>query len=233
MVAAFSSQHGVSVSRLEIGTDWMRVLARWCRWQVLVATVWLSVIGIFFASLFTYASTTGPAGNPPPLWPASTTIAHSQNGKTLVMFAHPRCPCTRASLQELDAVVASHPEFDRLQVVFFRPNVHDGSWSDTDIVHQACAMSRVDVSWDDGGRLASQFGAQTSGHVLIYDDQGQLAFSGGITALRGHEGWNTGRAAAVAVGRGESPKVSQTPIFGCPLIGPCVSSSAASLRKLP
>ena len=38
------------------------------------------------------------------------------------------------------------------------------------------------TSWDDaGGKLAQRFGVLTSGHVLLYDTDGRLLYSGGIT----------------------------------------------------
>ena len=50
----------------------------------------------------------------------------------------------------------------------------------------ASAIPGVIVTPDVGGRIAARLGAKTSGHVLVYDENGVLKFSGGITAARGH-----------------------------------------------
>ena len=41
-----------------------------------------------------------PEPKPPEPWPAAGALQLSTAGKTLVMFVHPHCPCTRASLGE-------------------------------------------------------------------------------------------------------------------------------------
>lgn len=81
-------------------------------------------------------------------------------------------------------------------------------------------MKGVDVCWDVDGREARRFGVATSGHLLFYNADEELLFSGGITAVRNHEGWNVGRAAVIAHGEGRSDAERQTSVFGCPLVDP-------------
>ena len=45
-----------------------------------------------------------------------------------------------------------------------------------------------DVLEDLEACLATEFGALTSGHALLYSTDGSLRFSGGLTDSRGHEG---------------------------------------------
>jgi hypothetical protein len=54
--------------------------------------------------------------------------------------------------------------------------------------------------------------------VLLFDAGGKLAFEGGITAARGHEGDNTGREAIAAHISGR-PAPNSQPTFGCALGG--------------
>lgn len=44
-------------------------------------------------------------------------------------------------------------------------------------------------------QIVRRFGAYTSGQVMLYDTDRRLAFNGGITGSRGHEGNNKGRQA--------------------------------------
>jgi hypothetical protein len=70
---------------------------------------------------------------------------------------------------------------------------------------------------DENGQLASAFGAETSGHVLFYDANGILQFSGGITSMRGHEGRSLGGDAILARLLGREAAADQALTFGCPL----------------
>jgi len=211
-------------------------------WRALVLAVWLSAIGMGFAFLLTYESTAGPLGEAPRNWPLKAPMARPNNATSLIFFAHPRCPCTRASLRELALVMASGSPWGKVWVVFVRPHALDdglndleeGSsdgderWTNSDLVRTARGMTGVEVVWDDGGQVAGLFRSRTSGHVLLYDASGDLMFSGGITALRGHEGWNAGRAAVASIARGDQAKASRTPVYGCPLTAPSAASRSAN-----
>lgn len=134
----------------------------------------------------------------------------------LVMFAHPKCPCTRASLRELERLLAEMgPQCDTA-VVFVQPRRTGDDWPLTATWRAAAAIPGVQVALDRGGTEAARFGARTSGQVLLYDAGGSLAFQGGITAARGHEGDNTGRSAIIAFLNGR-PAPSCQPTFGCSL----------------
>ena len=54
----------------------------------------------------------------------------------------------------------------------------------------------VTVVRDDMAGEARRFGAVTSGQTLLFDTQGNLLFSGGITAARAQAGDNAGRASS-------------------------------------
>lgn len=80
------------------------------------------------------------------------------------------------------------------------------------------AIPSVRVVRDPDGIWAREFGATTSGCVLLYDAHERLRFRGGITPSRGHQGDSAGRAAVLAVLAGDEPARRETPIFGCPLV---------------
>ena len=48
-------------------------------------------------------SASRPGGDPeaPARWPEASALVRNADGPTLVLFAHPKCPCTDASLAEL------------------------------------------------------------------------------------------------------------------------------------
>jgi hypothetical protein len=102
-------------------------------------------------------------------------------------------------------------------VFFVKPRGAGTDWDDTDLRRTAAAIPGVTVLTDENGAEAARFGAQTSGHTLVFDRDGTLRFNGGITASRGHIGDNAGESAVLAVLNQQAADRQQTPVFGCSL----------------
>jgi hypothetical protein len=134
------------------------------------------------------------------------------------MFAHPRCPCTRASLGELNRLLAQSNGRISAHVLFFRPSGYPSDWAHTELWRTAAAIPGVTVQEDTNDAVARRFGAETSGYVLLYDPSGQLLFRGGITGSRGHAGDNIGENAIISLAMGKTGGVTQTPVYGCSLL---------------
>lgn len=105
----------------------------------------------------------------------------------------------------------------RAYVLFIKPEGASVDWGNTDLWQSAAAIPGVNVVEDSAGIEARLFNVATSGQTLLYNTQGQLLFSGGITASRGHFGDNAGEGAIVAIVNAEAPTQTETPVFGCPL----------------
>ena len=181
--------------------------------------VWASAILTGLAILTAYENAPGDQGEPPALWPEATSLHRTQGVMTLLMVAHPICPCTRASLGELARIVARAGGRLHAYVLFVSPEGADSTWSRGDLWNEAAAIPGVSVVEDHDGMEADRFGVAVSGHVLLYDARGRLSFSGGITPARGHSGDSTGRAAVLALLEGRSPSHSRSFVFGCSLLG--------------
>ena len=166
----------------------------------------------------------GATGNSPNNWPTESHIPHSDHGFTLVMFAHPRCPCTRASLEELTKLLAANRQSVKASVVFYKPSSADDSWDHTDQSYTATKIPNVSVVNDVNGTEAKLFDAHTSGQTLLYGPAGELLFSGGITMARGHVGDNVGRDAIEAILSNSPPDTHSTPVYGCPIILPATGN---------
>jgi hypothetical protein len=188
---------------------------------LLIGTVsWLSlaILGLWF--LWAYETTPGIAAVSPRQWPSDSRIQLSPDHPTLVMLAHPHCPCTRASIGELASIMAHSQGRLRAYVLFVRPEGFSEGSEVTDLWQSASDIPGVKAILDGDGREARRFHAATSGQTVLYDPQGRLLFSGGITGSRGHFGDNAGQGAVVAIVNSEVPDRTETSVFGCPLFNP-------------
>jgi hypothetical protein len=135
---------------------------------------------------------------PVTLFPRSSAVRLVSDKLTLVLFAHPHCPCTLASLHELDGLLAETRNRVSATVDFTIPNGVPADWEQGDLWSWATSIPGLRVIMDQGGGEAHHFEVEGSGHVLLYAPSGKLPFSGRITESRGHEGDNVGRSAVVS-----------------------------------
>ena len=177
---------------------------------------WGLAVGAGHLLLGAHAARPGDPGDPPSRWPGESRIAPVPDRPRLLIFLHPRCPCSKASVEELATIL--EPFRDRVSVhaVLLRYDERrDGAGSDLGrLVRRRLG---VDARPDPGGEEARRFGVETSGHVLLFGPRGGLAFSGGITSGRGHRGENPGRDAIRSLLRFGDAATPGHPVFGCPL----------------
>jgi hypothetical protein len=190
--------------------------------MALGAVAWLSIVALGMRALLEYQARPGDAAQAPARWPARSTLVRHPGAATLVLFAHPKCPCTRASLGELERSLAHAKKPIDAWIVLVLPRNADPSWAQSDLVLDADQIPHARVWVDRGGTEAHRFGAHTSGQVLLYDAAGKLCFAGGITPGRGHMGDNAGGDAVADLVGGPMPLAtrsdsSRTPVFGCAL----------------
>lgn len=133
------------------------------------------------------------------------------------MLAHPRCPCTRASIAELARIAAQVQGKLDAYVLFLKPQASGTEWEDTDLRRAASKIPAVKVLTDAEGAEAHRFGAETSGHTLLFGADGHLLFSGGITQSRGHAGDNAGESAIISLINDAVAESRETRVFGCSL----------------
>jgi hypothetical protein len=189
---------------------------------------WLTLVGTGLIMLWSYAETPGPLANAAPRWPVATRIERDRTRPTLMLFTHPHCACSRATLGELAVMMAHVQHRVSVHVLFYRPASTDIAWQHTDLWDAAKAIPGVDVESDVDGQEAAKFGASVSGQTLLYDQDGRLAFNGGITFARGHFGDNAGRTAITEILLTGRSRTRQTPVFGCFLVDRPVSPDRGS-----
>jgi hypothetical protein len=196
---------------------------------VVLIAVWALGVGYGMHRLWQYKTTAGAKAEARSSWPASTKLTRSPDHATLVMMAHPYCPCTRASVSELSVLMTQLQGRVSAYVVFDIPESETADFEENDLWRTAAAIPGVTVVRDDGGAEAARFGAKTSGQTFVFDPEGTLLFSGGITGARGHAGDNLGRKWIVDLVRTGKSDGAQTAVFGCGLEDPTTSGGGGKL----
>lgn len=171
---------------------------------------WLLLCAFGLVALAAKAGKSGENADAPATWPVSARVPKGAGRPTLLLFAHPRCACTRATMRELDRLLARAKDKPDVTVVLAPGGEPPGS----------VAGARV---FRDDGTEAARFGAKTSGQVLVYGRDGRLLFNGGITPSRGHEGDSRGADLAL---RALTPANGGTGTGTGTVTAPASSSSA-------
>ncbi|MEO5969296.1 MAG: hypothetical protein ABIQ95_05165 [Bdellovibrionia bacterium] len=182
-----------------------------------IFTIWILAVCIGFFFLEKYKSTPGKAGTEFKVLPPQSEIDLSDKPYTLVMFGHPKCPCSRASLVELEKLMSVYSKNFGIKIIFYHPKTATPDWFETDIVAKAKSLPDVKVTFDPDGRLANIIGARTSGMTYVFDKQRRQIFMGGITGSRGHEGENDGTRSIASIAETGKPILTTTKVFGCSL----------------
>jgi hypothetical protein len=180
--------------------------------------MWMVAVAAGLATLISYETTPGSVGRVHSAWPISTKIPRPKDHCVLVMLAHPRCPCTQASMGELAKIMAHVEGQVSAYVLFFTPRGAQSDWENSQLRRAASKIPGVTVISDVDGEEALKFGAETSGHTFLYDRDGALMFAGGITQSRGHAGDNAGESSIVALVNEHHSAVTGTFVFGCSLV---------------
>jgi hypothetical protein len=186
-------------------------------WVIPAVALWLAFAASGLAILWAYDNTPGVAAVAADRWPEGSRLERATDTSTLVLLAHPQCTCTPASLGELAEVLARVRTPPRTFVVFLKPSTFPDGWEKTALWQAAARLPNVAVVRDVDGVEAREFGGATSGQTFLYDNEGALQFSGGITSARGHAGDNPGRAALISLLNRLATNHRRTKVFGCPL----------------
>ncbi len=203
---------------------------RWSRVAVAVGVLaWVAGVAWGLQKIQVYSTTPGEVAAAPVSWPGSPLVSHSSGKPTLVMFIHPQCSCTRASLAELQSILDGTRGALSAWVVVLKPPGMPVEWTHSATVAAARDMQGVTVVEDLHGTEANRFGASTSGDTVLYDGQGKLQFHGGITAARGHVSVTT-PAASVLLVSSTRAKPTVTPMR-CMAVGCTIHIPDRTMRK--
>jgi hypothetical protein len=182
---------------------------------VIGLALWFAAVARGMKWMSDYSLTPGEAGVPAAAWPAGE-IQRGASHYTLVVGLHPECPCSRATVAELERVLLESG--DALEaVVIFDDTAAAAPARNSALYRQVMQLPRTRVTSTTAVTELKRFDFRTSGETRLYRADGTLVFRGGITASRGHEGENAGATAVVTHARAELCGTTATPVFGCAL----------------
>ncbi|WP_417745452.1 hypothetical protein [Rosistilla oblonga] len=181
-------------------------------------------------------------------WPSDTSLPRDAQAPTLVLFLHPMCSCSEATVEELNRIVATasnhhNSAAPKTLIVASMPADKISQWSDSRLIRQAAQLPNSTLLPDLDGIECDRFGVNTSGTVMLFDTSGHRLFCGGVTIARGQAGESLGGDSltkllsnvdlASNAPDGRTPRLA-SPAFGCKLLspnGPQIVASSALLAK--
>jgi hypothetical protein len=187
-------------------------------WWLLVLASWVALLAVGWKNLLQHAFTAGDAGHVTNQWPAASNLTLDLQRPTLLLFAHRNCPCTRQTLDALEQILTQVPVQVCVEIVLLTPEEAADDRIGEGLESRARSLPGAEVVLDPEGVEARCFGVRTSGHVVLFDKDGHLLYSGGITDGRGHAGENIGRQTVMAWLIGEAVQRRTAPVYGCPLL---------------
>ena len=191
-----------------------------------VLAIWLTGVCWGVKPLNDYSFSPGIKGENSLAWPSDTGLARSPEGCTLVIALHPECPCSRATVSELERLLSSVPGSFKVFAIFAPGSTNGGKTAE--LPAKVSQLRGVTVIQDLRTEELRRFSVLTSGETRLYDPKGQLLFHGGITASRGHVGENPGATAVLAFAHHQRPTQipTMTPVFGCALFASAPAPSS-------
>lgn len=152
-----------------------------------------------------------------PTTEAFNRLTSPSPGLRMMLFLHPHCSCSRATLNQLASCMSERRFDSDLCVYFVRPPGARENWEVSELRSLATVIPCARVLTDVDGKIARAYGVHTSGHLIVQDSTDAIRFTGGITPGRGNGQDCAGRQAVISLFAGELAAISSTPVFGCPL----------------
>jgi hypothetical protein len=189
--------------------------------------VWIALLIAGVVATAAWENRRGSWDVSPSRFPPTSSLTLARHRFTLLLFAHPSCPCTLAAMHELERILSRRDDRISAQVILSSPADEIADGDAAELLKRARAIPGVAIARDPHCVEARAFGARTSGSVFLFEPSGRLVFRGGITGARGHEGDNAGEDAILAITDHRAADTN-LPVFGCPLYDP---ASAPALES--
>jgi hypothetical protein len=148
-------------------------------------------------------------------WPEGAPLTLDPARLTLLLFVHPQCRGTEATLQTLARVMERCAGHANVTIMMYEDPALLAHWKGSPIKSEAESIPGAMVREDHMGEAADFFDVATSGSALLFAPDGSLLYRGGITPGLGQAGEGEVLQTWLIEGRG----VRHEPVFGCSLQG--------------
>ena len=185
------------------------------RAPAIMAILWLGAAVIGLGVLGVFAQTAGGVDAPPTEEAAALPARTNTAPFRLVVAVHPKCPCTSATIGQIERILADAPGRLTCTVLAYQPAGAAADWLDTKSIRTSRERLGAEVIADADGAMAQRLGMSVSGSVVLYSPEGTAEFFGGLTSARGHEGDSSGKDAVTAIVLGKPALYTMAPVYGC------------------
>ncbi len=114
--------------------------------------LWCMVIVVGVALAARFDGTAGTGSQPPITWPENKLISLDSHRDTLLMFLHPHCPCSAASLTDLSKLMTSFKSPPAAYLVNVVPPGASVDWAQSELIESAKTIAHVIVLDDVDGK---------------------------------------------------------------------------------
>lgn len=159
------------------GDEGRSVSPRSCVTRWVVIALWLCVVVLCFAKLAVYAQTPGFVGAPPNA--AATVIPIDRERHTLVLCVHPKCPCTQATIYELERLLRRCDELPMVVVYIYESEESPETWYEHAAASIQTRIPDALIMRDPDGEVSESIRVYTSGSTVLYERDGSPVFWGG------------------------------------------------------
>ena len=180
---------------------------------MMVFGAWGLSVLVGLGMMVRYQVTPGRAANAPASLSLPVTTVRGQ----LLVFLHPQCECSLATVDELQHLMTATRGALSAKLYFYKPSSESDSWCrNTRLWDTAKLIPSASLLIDTDAKFAKAYGSRCSGQVLLYSTASRkLVFAGGLTESRGHEGGSAGGDAISEFARTGNCPTSKTDVFGC------------------
>ena len=199
---------------------------------------------VLVAREIAWSVTAGP-GDGVAGWPPSSRLPLPDSAPWALVFLHPQCSCSAATLEAVARLVGlCEDRIDWTLVV--RADSEDPGFAARGgltrrISRLVEGLHNVDRFVDENGREAGRFGVGTSGHTFLFAaGTYELIAQGGLTPTRGHFGETSMWGAicrSAGVSRSEAERRAaldgtlDSPVFGCEIEPVTVETRVGDLAR--
>lgn len=187
----------------------------------LLSGLWLVAVCAGMFAFWDYSFTQGEASATPVEFPRGSLVTRIDGQPCLIMFVHPMCGCTNASVKQicrlLQDIRSTGHSVPHLTFVVRQPSRTEPAWCSTSVLQLCGSIPGASVIQDYDGHESRRFGVTTSGTCCLFNRNGQRTFVGGITIARGHEGPAPGASQLKTAITDQRVIDEGFPVFGCAL----------------